>query len=102
MPNVYVDFDNMFQWPDIELAANSMQIKGRCRGGIDQIAILSNETVVPCCLDADGAINLGSLQENTLSDILNSKRYLEMIEGFKKQQVIEPFCQSCNFRHRFD
>ncbi len=102
MPKVYVDFDNMFQWPDSKDDSTDGPVKGRCHGGIDQIAILSNETVVPCCLDADANIDLGNLHETSLADILSSQRYLNLIHGFQKQQVLESFCQSCTFRHRFD
>lgn len=100
MPNVYVDFDNAFDWPD--LTNQNVGTKGRCHGACDQIAILSNGSVVPCCLDADGAICFGNILITPLEEILNSGRYLKMVDGFKHNYVREPFCQKCTFRLRFN
>lgn len=103
LPNVYVDFDNMFEWPnDTPKTQKTSPVHGRCHGGTDQIAILVDGTVVPCCLDAEGKINLGNLNETPLTKILQSHRYQELCDGFRHGMVVEPFCQSCTFRRRFD
>ncbi len=100
MPNVYVDFDNAFDWPNS--SETNFGTCGFCHGAIDQIAILSNGSVVPCCLDAEGAISFGNVLMTPLDEILQSGRYLKMVNGFKNHYVREPFCQNCSFRLRFD
>lgn len=98
--HVYVDFDNAFTWPDTAHKENDD--KGYCHGAIDQIAILSDGTVVPCCLDQNGEIAFGSLHENTLSEILSSCRYTAMCHGLHNRQLTESFCRKCTFRLRFN
>lgn len=97
---VYVDFDNMFEWPDASSKKNSTT--GRCLGAVTQIAVLSDGTVVPCCLDCNGEIAFGNLHEQSLQQILNSERYQNMCNGFRHQKLTEPFCQKCTFRYRFN
>ena len=99
LPNVYVDFDNAFTWPE---QAHDDSTKGTCLGGINQLAILSDGTVVPCCLDAHGRIALGNIFQQSLQEILASKRYQDLIGGFRQHRLSEPLCQKCTFRRRFD
>ena len=96
---LYVSCANSFEWPS---SASTAPVRGTCLGGREQIAVLSDGTVVPCCLDADGHIPLGSIFETPLSDILQSSRYRALVQGFENRYVVEPFCAGCSFRHRFD
>ena len=63
----------------------------------DHIGILVDGTVIPCCLDGDGIINLGNIYETNLEDIINSKRYQDMYNGFKRIEKVEELCKRCNF-----
>ncbi|MEG0176278.1 radical SAM/SPASM domain-containing protein [Anaerorhabdus sp.] len=96
---VYLHFENQFTWPSEE---NSDDLCGTCRGGKDMLAILADGTIVPCCLDAEGCINLGNIHTETITDVLFSERYLRMIKGFNENKLIEPLCKSCQYRKRFD
>ncbi|MEE8807073.1 MAG: radical SAM protein [Lactimicrobium sp.] len=100
MPHVFVDFDNAFSWPGQEETVPCC--KGRCHGAVDQIAILSDGTLVPCCLDYDGHIAFGNLHEASLAALLSSRRYLDMVKGIRSHMLVEPYCQQCTFHHRFD
>ena len=100
MPHVYVDFDNAFTWPDASDKENSE--RGYCHGAIDQIAILSDGTVVPCCLDQNGDIAFGNLHEEALETILSSERYRAMCDGLHNRYLTESFCRKCTFRYRFN
>ena len=51
---VFVSFGERFDWPDEQAAERGSQ--GRCRALSDQIAVLSDGTVVPCCLDNESAL----------------------------------------------
>ena len=99
LPHVYVSFANDFTWPEIR---STDADTGTCLGGREQIAVLCDGTVVPCCLDADGRIPLGSLKEKPLSEILKTARYINLIRGFEQHRLTEDLCRSCTFRNRFD
>jgi radical SAM protein with 4Fe4S-binding SPASM domain len=96
---VLINFDDYFIWPNLK---NKYTSHGYCQGATKQIAILSNATVVPCCLDCDAIIQLGDLNDQTLDQILKNKRTINMIEGFKQNIAVEPLCQSCSYKDRFN
>ena len=64
---------------------------------IDHIGILSDGTIIPCCLDSNGIINLGNIYDDNINDILNSKRVKDMINGFKRHYKCEELCRHCSF-----
>jgi len=99
LKNVYIHFDSQFQWPS-EASANDSS--GTCQGARSMIGILCDGTVVPCCLDDQGTINLGNIFTHPLSQILQSPRLCAMQKGFKERKLIEPLCQKCTYRHRFN
>ena len=96
--NTFVDKDNLFEWPDLN---NSVDKDGFCYALKTHIGILSDGTVVPCCLDRDGIINLGNIFKESLDDILNKKITKDIIDGFKNNKAVHPLCKKCNFRDRF-
>jgi organic radical activating enzyme len=94
---ILLNFDNYFKWPSLN---NTVKTDGFCYGLSSQIAILSSGIVVPCCLDSFGCIDLGSLHNQTLKDILYSKRALGIRDGFKNNIAVEELCQKCTFKNR--
>ena len=99
LPRVFLSLDKKFTWPDLNNPYNSD--KGRCEA-VHQIAILSNGNVVPCCLDKDGIMNIGNIFNTKFSDIINSNRYIDMINGFKNGEITEDLCKHCTFLDRFN
>lgn len=97
---VFLDFANIFEWPDLE--SEEISSSCYCYGLKDQLGILCDGTVVPCCLDSDGVIKLGNIYETELEDILSSKRVLDIIDGFKKRRPSEEMCRRCGYARRFD
>lgn len=96
--NIYVDKENMFVWPE----DSQINLKeGYCLGGKTHIAILSDGTVVPCCLDGEGTICLGNIFMDSLEEIISSDRYKKLIEGFQKRKPSEELCQKCSYKLRF-
>lgn len=91
--NLYIDFPQEFIWP----SQNKEIFEGSCKGTIDHIGILVDGTVVPCCLDNEGVINLGNIYKNNLDEIINSKFYQDLNHGFKQNKRIHPLCKNCNF-----
>ena len=92
-------FDNYFEWPSLD---NRVYGHGTCQGLNSHIAILSSGIVVPCCLDSHGKIPLGSLHKQTLSNILESRRATDMIDGFSKSLCSEELCLRCSYKDRFN
>lgn len=98
-PNVFLEWGERFDWPD--LSAGDGQAPTFCYGLRDQVGVLADGTVVPCCLDHDGDIPLGNLFQNTLEEILNSPRARAIYDGFSQRQAREPLCKTCGFARRF-
>lgn len=98
--HIYVNKANEFIWPDVNNDYNNDT--GYCYALKDQLAILVDGTIVPCCLDSNGIINLGNIYKNNLEEIINSSRYQKMREGFCNRKVTEELCKHCSFKERFD
>ena len=96
---ILIHFDNYFEWPSLK---NENYGHGTCQGLQSHIAILANGTVVPCCLDCDGIVELGDLHKSALNKILESKRAVHMLEGFKEGNATEELCQKCSYKDRFN
>ncbi len=100
MGRIYLHFDTEFEWPSLQNKFRSE--RGFCHALSTHIGIHADGTVVPCCLDKEAGVNLGSCSEKSLSEILSSKRVLSMKEGFKNHKLLENLCQRCTFIERFD
>ena len=87
-----------FIWPSLNNDYYSEY--GTCKGLIDHFGILVDGTIIPCCLDSEGIINLGNIYHDDLDKVLNSKRVKDMIKGFKENKKCEKLCQKCNFYDR--
>lgn len=98
--NIFLNQDLEFEWPDIN--RDKISETGKCYGLRNQIAILANGDVVPCCLDSEANILLGNIFKNSLEEILNSDRSQNIINGFQKGQLIENLCQRCGYIKKFN
>ncbi len=96
---LFLNSAEVFQWPS--KTANETGSAGFCLGLRDQIAVLTDGTVVPCCLDSDGTIALGNLFEQELPEILESERSKILYEGFSGRHAVEELCRRCGYRSRF-
>lgn len=97
--NVYINMANKFEWPDIN--KDLMKEEVFCYGLRDQLGILVDGTVVPCCLDSEGTINLGNLFERNLESILTSDRAKNLYDGFSNRKAVEDLCKRCGYATRF-
>lgn len=113
--NLYLEFDRKFEWPggggkaasddsdgkqeesDGKLEASPSKSKQEyfCKALIKQIGVLSDGSLVPCCLDHDGDVILGNLFHQSLEEILASPRAQALVEGFRHHAATETLCQSC-------
>jgi radical SAM protein with 4Fe4S-binding SPASM domain len=96
---VFLEPGERFDWPDSgrdELGQSCF-----CYGLRDQIGVLCDGTVVPCCLDHDGEIKLGNLLEQELDNIMSTDRAKAIYNGFSARQAVEPLCRRCGYARRF-
>ena len=96
--NLYLENAAKFEWPDMGAPKRNVQF---CQGLRDQIGILCDGTVVPCCLDAEGSIALGNIFRQSLDEILNSERAKALYRGFSNRAPAEELCLRCGYAERF-
>ncbi|MBE6286910.1 MAG: radical SAM protein [Mediterranea massiliensis] len=94
--NLYIEYDKMFEWPDSQHDVYH-EDAFFCYALRNQIGILADGSVVPCCLDHDGDITLGNLFEQTLEEILNTPRAQALYKGFTNHIAVEPLCSRCGY-----
>ena len=92
---IFLEWGERFDWPDetAELCSNTHS----CYGLRDQVGVLSDGTVVPCCLDADGVIALGNIFDESIEDILAKPRATALKRSFEERRITEPLCLRCGF-----
>ncbi len=100
---VFLEYGERFDWPDGE-QMNTLSDDGGdffCYGLRDQIGILCDGSVVPCCLDSEGSILLGNLFESSLEDILNSEKAKRFYDAVSKRTAPHQLCRTCGYAKRF-
>lgn len=95
---LFLEWGDRFVWPDRNAQDYGEQVF--CYGLRDHFGILCDGTVVPCCLDSDGSIDLGNVFQEDLSDILSSPRAKAIAEGFRCRKATEEFCRHCGYAQR--
>ena len=96
---LFLEWGDRFAWPDRD--APDLGDGVYCHGLQDHFGILSDGTVVPCCLDSDGVIALGNVFSEELSDILSSPRAAAIAEGFRRRKAPEDLCRRCGYARKF-
>ncbi|UVI31046.1 radical SAM/SPASM domain-containing protein [Paenibacillus spongiae] len=96
---IYLNQDYEFQWPSLEAPEDDG--KGFCHALRNQAAILVDGTVVPCCLDGEGVINLGNVNSTPFSEIVEGERANNLYDGFSRREAVEELCRKCGYRQRF-
>ena len=96
---VYLEPGERFDWPD--LTAEDRGEACFCYGLRDQVGVLVDGTVVPCCLDHEGDIPLGNLFEQELDMIMSTEKARNIYTGFSQRQALEPLCRRCGYARKF-
>ncbi|WP_025026959.1 radical SAM/SPASM domain-containing protein [Caldalkalibacillus mannanilyticus] len=96
---IYLNHDYEFVWP--ALKEEEDEGRGFCHALRNQAGILVDGTVVPCCLDGEGVINLGNINETPFSEIIEGERANRLYDGFSRREVVEELCKKCDYRRRF-
>lgn len=98
--NLFINQDIEFTWPDI--SKDDILEKGRCLALKEQIAILVDGTVVPCCLDNNGDIPLGNILEETIEEILQKDKSVNIKKNFENNIIVCKLCRTCGFLKRLE
>ncbi len=97
--NVYLEHGEKFDWPDLQAEEGGETLF--CYGLRDQLGILCDGSVVPCCLDHEGDLTLGNIFTQEMEEILASPRAKAIYDGFSQKQAVEPLCRRCGYARRF-
>ena len=96
---LHLEWGDRFEWPDVE--CDEIGDAVFCHGLGDHFGILVDGRVIPCCLDREGAIELGNVLTDDLGAVLSSERAEAMRTGFKKKRATEELCRKCGYARRF-
>lgn len=96
---MFLEWGDRFAWPDKNAGIQGDEVF--CYGLRDHFGILCDGTVVPCCLDSEGTINLGNVFNENITDILSSERAKNMKYGFDCRRATEELCRKCSYAQRF-
>lgn len=96
---IYLNQDHEFEWPSLHAPEDDG--KGFCHALRSHAAILVDGTVVPCCLDGEGVINLGNVHQVPFSEIVEGERASNLFDGFSRREAVEELCRKCGYRKRF-
>ena len=89
-----------FEWPADSQQADARS-HGTCKALETHCAILADGRIVACCLDYQGDLEIGHVLKGGVAQALNSPRAQAMRAGFSRNELVEPFCQRCQFCKRF-
>lgn len=96
---IYLEYGEKFDWPDQKAAEGEACLF--CYGLRDQLGVLCDGTVVPCCLDHEGDLALGNLFAQEMEEILQSPRAQKIYGGFSRRVAVEELCRKCGYARRF-
>lgn len=96
---IYLEYGDKFDWPDLSATDGGDRVF--CYGLKDQIGVLCDGTVVPCCLDHEGDISLGNLFTENLDKILANPKTQQICDGFAKGKAVQELCRKCGYARRF-
>ncbi len=98
-PRLFLGKAARFTWPSMSEKPTDQPIF--CHGLRSQMAVLTDGTVVPCCLDSRGDIALGNIFKVPLAQILSGERAQALYKGFSERQPSEDLCRRCGYATRF-
>ncbi|STP03387.1 Molybdenum cofactor biosynthesis enzyme /related Fe-S oxidoreductase [Helicobacter acinonychis] len=95
----FLNIQKTFKWSSLNALnpLNQLAKSPYCYGLIEQIAILSNGVVMPCCMDMQASISFSNLNHTPLKDILKSQKSTAIKTHFLKGEVLELLCKNCSY-----
>lgn len=96
---IHMHFEEVFTWPT--LSNDYVGDQGTCLGLKQMIAILSDGSVVPCCLDSKKEACLGNIFQTSFLEIIHSDLVKQTLNNFKNHKITLELCKHCSYRLRF-
>ena len=96
---LHLEYGDRFDWPDT--SCEELGDAVFCHGLGDHFGILVDGRIVPCCLDREGAIELGNVYSDNVYEVLSSERANRIRQGFKNKRATEELCRKCGYARRF-
>ena len=96
---LHLEYGDRFDWPDTSCEEFGDAVF--CHGLGDHFGILVDGRIVPCCLDREGAIELGNVYSDNVYEVLSSERANRIRQGFKNKRATEELCRKCGYARRF-
>ena len=95
---VYLEWGEVFDWPTTDGSTPDYGARSHCFAMKDHVAVLCDGQVLPCCIDCDGVMPLGNLNDAPLSEILAGERSQEFLSALAENRLNFPLCRHCNFK----
>jgi radical SAM protein with 4Fe4S-binding SPASM domain len=89
----YLNFELFFKWP----GQGGKREKKGCQGLQHHFAILCSGEIVPCCLDYEGKLSIGNINDKPLADILSSPLAIRLKNSIAGKTPIPEYCATCGF-----
>ena len=96
---LHLEYGDRFEWPDMDAEEGDGRVF--CYGLADHFGVLSDGTVIPCCLDSEGIVALGNIFDTPIGEMLSSERAVSIREGFRRREAVESLCRKCGYARRF-
>lgn len=96
---IHLEWGERFEWPTLDIPKIADRVF--CYGLGDHFGILSDGTVIPCCLDREGDMALGNAFSEDLREVLGKERAENIREGFLCREAREELCKRCGYARRF-
>ena len=93
--HIFLDISTRFEWPDGVTQKSTP--KRTCYALRDHIAILTDGTVVPCCIDAEAQIPLGNIFQQSINEMIGAPRAIALKTGLQNNFFTEEICKTCGF-----
>jgi hypothetical protein len=94
-PKLVLETFPLDSWGNVETNQVVSATRGYCNGAAQQVGVLHDGTVVPCCKDFEGQIPLGHATEHSLPAILAAAPACRLRHDFNRLRVNHPVCQQC-------
>ncbi|HTW96832.1 MAG TPA: radical SAM protein [Candidatus Methylomirabilis sp.] len=98
--NIFLNVDQFFDWGG-NLSCYSDKFRripasaGRCKIMADGPLVLSDGRLSLCCVDYDGQVTVGDLNQSSFSELINSEKYQTILKNFADRKIVLPYCQKC-------
>lgn len=96
-PHIFLQNSARFSWPNQKELSVERIVGKRCYGLHDHIAILSDGSVVPCCLDGAAYMKLGNIFETSIEEILKNEESVRIKNALANGISPTEACKNCGF-----